>query len=126
MSKAKCPYCGSSHLTTMVDDYRFRCMDCEMMFDTQDIQLEDIRHRISRVLSANFATENNPYPCDMELGEWCVDKGSGELELIYPHLVSIFQTEDGIICFTLAEMDGICEFDVMPILDLQDIADAIC
>jgi len=119
-----CPFCSSANTEEYVTGV-YICRECGSRFDFNDVILEPTRHRISAILSANFATEKNPYPCEMELGEWCVDFGDGELKFIHPHLVSIFQTDDGIICFNLKEIKGIAEFDYMPLEDLVCIDDEL-
>ena len=119
-----CPFCSSSSTEEVVTGV-YHCKECDCRFDINDIILEPIRHRISAILFANHTTEKNPLPCELELGEWCVDFGDGKLNYIHPTLVSIFETDDGVICFNLKEMNGAMEFDGMPLEDLVCIADEL-
>lgn len=118
-----CPFCQSSN-TDETSNGMYICKDCERHFDFNDTILEPVRHRISAVLSANHATEENPFPCDMILGEMYPDaQGTSTLEL--PHLTSIFETQDGVIYFNIEEYSEPIEFDGMCLEDLVNIADEI-
>lgn len=116
-----CPFCQSSH-TTEYCTGTYLCKDCDHVFDINDVILEPIRHKLSAVLSGRYATEENPMPCDITIGEWDA-QGLSTLEL--PHLVSIFETQDGVIYFNIDGLSEPIEFDSMPLEDLVIIADEI-
>ncbi len=86
--------------------------------ESQEEMLERCRHTISRILFANQATEENPMPCDMYLGEMYPD---GEI-LDSPHLTSVFESADGIIFFNIEEYAEPLEFDAMCVEDIGRIA----
>lgn len=118
-----CPFCGSKN-TIDVQTATWHCRDCDRFFDINDMILEPVRHRISAVLSANYSTEENPFPCGMVLGEMYPDaQGTSTLEM--PHLKSIFMTQDGIIYFNIEEYSEPIEFDGMCLEDLVNIAEEI-
>lgn len=118
-----CPYC-QSHKTEETSAGNYICKDCERIFDFNDTILEPVRHRISAVLSANHASEENPFPCEMTLGEMYPDtQGTSTLEM--PHLTSIFETQDGVIYFNIEEYSEPIEFDGMCLEDLVNIAEEI-
>ncbi len=85
--------------------------------ESQEEMLERCRHAISRILFANQATEENPMPCDMYLGEMYPD---GEI-LDAPHLTSVFESADGIIFFNIEEYAEPLEFDAMCPEDIEQL-----
>ena len=121
MTHFDCPYCNSSHTT---EEYAgtYHCKDCDRLFDINDVILEPIRHRISAICSANYATEENPILCDIVIGD-IEPYGLSTLEM--PHVTSIFEMQDGVIYFNIEGMDEPMEFDAMCLPDLVIIADEL-
>lgn len=124
-TRHECPFCYSANVTEeCVGTYH--CHECDCLFDDNDITLEPIRHRLSAFLCGEQATEKNPYPCNIHIGDMIVGVGKGdELELISPVVTGIYETYDGIILFILDSLDEPMEFDAMYLEDLVKIADEL-
>lgn len=99
-----CPYCGSKTIKEKFYDRPcWICEDCQCLFDEEDAEREDIRHKVSALL--NGTSEEHPKECDIIVGEWEA-QGLSSLEL--PNIVKAFEMEgDGTIWF---HIDGHIEF----------------
>lgn len=91
-----CPYCGSKTTKETFYDRRcYVCYDCQCLFENEDIEREEIRHRVSLLLDGT--DEDNPKECDIIVGEWEA-QGLSSLEL--PHITKCFQVPgDGTMWF---------------------------
>ena len=70
--------------------------------------MENIRRKISAILSSEFATEDNPLECNVTIGE-SEACGLSTLEMI--HTKSLFQDQEGIIWINIEGSDEPIEFD---------------
>ena len=95
-----CPYCGSEKYE-LSEDGRYHCLECDMLFDDEDIKWQDLRHQISHYLIDT--DEEHPVvfgPNEMPIiGEsWPETYGLSTLDM--PHLDRIFQIPgDGTIWY---------------------------
>lgn len=128
-----CPYCGSETIKeTFFDRPCWICEDCQCLFDEEDAEREDIRHKVSVLL--NGTSEENPRECDIIVGEHEA-QGLSSLEL--PHIVKCFEMEgDGTIWFytdgaktreviTGELVDYWMNFDDFDIYDLRAILEGL-
>lgn len=122
-----CPFCGAKN--SVFGSYYsdgglcLECSECERLFDLEDYEREDIRHKVSVLL--NGTDEEHPKKCDIIVGEWEA-QGLSSLEL--PHIVKCFQIPgDGTMWF---HCDGAVDengeeawmnFDDFDIHDLREI-----
>lgn len=127
-----CPYCGSKTISeTFFDRPCWICEDCQCLFDEEDAEREDIRHKVSTILMDT--DEEHPMECDIIVGEWEA-QGLSSLEL--PNIVKCYQVPgDGTIWFHeygAIEFDENGEkkerwmnFDDFDILDLRAILEGL-
>ena len=128
-----CPYCGGPTIRdTFRDSPCWICDDCECMFDEEDIEREEICHRVSLLLDGT--DEDNPKECDIIVGEWEA-QGLSSLEL--PHITKCWQIpSDGTMWFyidgakvveknTNELVDVYYNFDDFDIHDLRAILEGL-
>lgn len=91
-----CPYCGSKTIKeTFFNRPCWICEDCQCLFDEEDAEREDIRHKVSALL--NGTSEEHPRKCDIIVGE---HEAMGLSSLELPNIVEAFEMEgDGTIWF---------------------------
>ena len=96
-----CPYCGSEHIreSTAVERLQFNvpyvCEECDFMFDEDDKEREEIRHKVSLLLDGT--DEEHPLECYICVGE---EEACGLSSLELPHVEYAFQVPgDGIMWF---------------------------
>lgn len=118
----KCPYCGSKNFEYLEDDGRHHCLDCDWLFDQEDIMRENLRHQISAIL--NGTSEDNPRLCEiLELGE---EDACGLSSLELPQIDKAFEVEgEGTIWFHIVGEDDYRNFDDFPTSDLKKIFDGL-
>lgn len=118
-----CPFCESENVVQFCE--RFHCKDCDRLFDDDDIVRENLRHRLSAILSANYATGDSPLEFSHPIGEWDEDTvGLSSLNL--PWSKSVFEFQDGTIWFNLDYTDSEpINFDDVCTRDLQDIIEVL-
>ena len=119
----KCPYCDSTDFEP-TEDNRFICHECWCFFDEEDILRENIRHKLSAILSANYATEEKPLAFEHPLGEHR-DENCGLSSLNLPWITSIFEFQDGTIWFNVDGDADAVNFDDVETADLVDIITAV-
>lgn len=118
-----CPYCGGrteSYTSDPFEPDRYHCVDCDRLFDDDDIRREGLRHRLSALLSAHYATEENPLPFEHPIGEWD-DESVGLSSLDLPWCNGVFECQDGTIWFNIDGTTEPMDFDDICTHDLQDI-----
>jgi hypothetical protein len=123
-----CPYCGSETIKeTFYDRPCWICEDCECLFDEEDAEREDIRHKVSLLLDET--DEEHPLECDIIVGE---HEAMGLSSLELPNIVKCFQIpgdgtmwfhEYGAIEFNEKgeKEDAWTNFDDYDIYDLREI-----
>jgi len=123
-----CPYCGSDDIEREKTHDKYHCKECDWLFDEEDVEREDIRHKVFALL--NNTSEEHPMECDIIVGEHEAQGLSG-LEL--PNIVKAFEMEgDGTMWFyvdgsvtrdviTGELVDYWMNFDDFDIYDLREI-----
>lgn len=118
-----CPYCGSTKIAKQREYHSgekvFFCEECECFFTETDIEVEEVRHKVSCLL--NGTSEEHPLECDITVGEWDAC-GLSSLEL--PHIVKCYEMEgEGTMWFFIDGMDedDWFEFDNFHIEDMKAI-----
>ena len=116
-----CPFCGS----TQVNDFggnNYYCQDCEMQFTEQDVEFEDIRHKVSAILTYHEATEEKPLDCSkgvmLTIGS---EDAQGLSELEKPQVTKIYHDPECIIWLGIEGTDKDIEFDDLTLTDAKDI-----
>ena len=124
MKKFKtCPFCGSENWEWMNNnDYinNYHCHECDRWFDEEDHEYEDLRHKISAVISAFYGDEEHPINFDHPIivGE---EEAQGLSSLQLPHVIGMFHDSEGIIWFNLQYCDEPLEFDKFSLKEITDI-----
>ena len=96
-----CPYCGSSNINK-IKDYNYKCNCCEMEYNHNDKEFEELRHKISAILMSKEATESNPLKCYITLEDGAI--GLSDLEK--HHITSIFKDYELIIWINLEYIEN--------------------
>lgn len=117
-NKTICPYCGSGNLET-TEDNRFVCLDCEMMFDKEDIERESLRHRMSALLMET--DEDNPKELKNNVTLEDMEGTCGLSSNDCLVAVSCFQFYDGTIWINVYGSDAPIDFDDLDTKDLYAI-----
>ena len=120
-----CIECESEKVE-LTPELRFHCLDCGRLFDSEDIQREMLRRRLSPLLSGT--SEEDPMKVFVTIGEEeaC---GFGSLEL--PEIEEVFLFEDGTMWFHIyggREADGTKtweDIDTLSIKELWDLVEAV-
>lgn len=132
MEKTKiiCPFCESENIEKRrtqiaVDDYyeHYHCKDCHTFFDDTDIEVEDLRHKISLLL--NGTDENNPIKCNILVGE---EEAQGLSTLQMPHIDKCYQIPgDGTMWFHIkySPDEEWMNFDDFDMYDLKKIYEGL-
>lgn len=123
--KVLCIECESEKVE-LTPELRFHCLDCGRLFDSEDIQREMLRRRLSPLLSGT--SEEDPMKVFVTIGEEeaC---GFGSLEL--PEIEEVFLFEDGTMWFHIyggREADGTKtweDIDTLSIKELWDLVEAV-
>ena len=117
----ECPFCMSQHLAND-DEANFYCPVCDRFYDKEDIEIEDLRHRMSHLLIDT--DEEHQIPIEMPFGENDPETfGLSSLDL--PWTVSVYQIPgDGTIWFKMdyndeTGEDAYINFDDVSIEDLR-------
>lgn len=111
-----CPYCGSKNFEAYED--RYHCLDCDYLFDEEDIERESIRHQISPLLDGT--SEEHPRICSiLEIGE---EEAQGLSSLELPEIDKAFEMEgEGTIWFHIYGEEDYRNFDDFSTPDLRKI-----
>lgn len=114
----ECPYCGSKELI-MDGDYYF-CKECENFIHHNTLEFEDLRHKISAVISSVYGSEDNPLVCKtpITIGE---DESQGLSESEKPKVISMFHDNEGIVWFNIEYYEEPVEFDKLTLSDVKSI-----
>lgn len=127
MKKTVCPFCGSPNVEYMGEEYRpnaFHCHCCDLWFEHDDVEYEDLRHKISALLTDT--DEQHPLLCDIPVGE---EEACGLSSLELPRIGKMFQVPgDGTIYYhILGHLDNDSgeeawmELDTLPLTDLREL-----
>lgn len=112
----RCPYCSAAALSK-AEDGRMCCNECERLFDAEDVEREDIRHRVSCLL--NGTDEAHPRPCEIHLD---VPDACGLSSLEMPEVTGAFEVEgEGTIWFYIYGMKEPMNFDELDLSVLRQI-----
>ena len=95
-----CPFCGSENIILDGDHYVCQNKDCERYIYEDTPQLEDLRHKISAMISSVCGDEENPFVC------------------AEPIVI-------GIVWFNLEDYEEPIEFDDLTLADIKAIWDGI-
>ena len=123
--KVLCIECESEKVE-LTPELRFHCLDCGRLFDSEDIQREMLRRRLSPLLSGT--SEEDPMKVFVTIGEEAAC-GFGSLEL--PEIEEVFLFEDGTMWFHIyggREADGTKtweDIDTLSIKELWDLVEAV-
>lgn len=101
----------------------YLCEDCNSQFDEDDIEREDIRHRLSALLCDT--SEEKPFVLNepFALGQY---RSSGLPKDEMPKVVSLFQCQDGTIWANIEGLDEPTDIDDLPTRDLRALSDELC
>ena len=119
-----CPFCGSENIVKDGDHYVCQNKDCERYIYEDTPQLEDLRHKISAMISSVYGDEENPFVCaePIVIGE---EEAQGLSEAEKPKVVSMFHDYEGIVWFNLEDYDEPIEFDDLTLADIKAIWEGI-
>lgn len=113
MSRLECPYCGSDHTQELPDEGCYHCNECGDDFFFEDTIREPVRHAISSILFQH--AERHHYRHDED------NPMEFDHPLLFPSVIGIFETQDGIIFFNPCDGGEPIEFDDMDTADLTKI-----
>lgn len=124
-NKMICPFCGSEKVTKAVTEdgiEYYDCDECNTLYCEEDIEREDLRHKISALLADT--SEENPFICDFPVGEDC-DENCGLSSLDLPWIEYAFQASDGMILVKFDDNRGLTDIDDISLENLRDIYNGI-
>lgn len=124
MEKIYCPFCGSEHYHEF--ENRYECEECGWLFDEEEIERQDLRHKISCLLDGT--SEENPKEIYFMIPS-AEEEACGLSSLEIPHIDMIFEVEgEGTMWY---HEEGENEFDSrkpiwhdldeLPVQDLQGL-----
>jgi predicted nucleic acid-binding Zn-ribbon protein len=121
-----CPFCGSEKFEYMGDEYKpqeYHCHECDTWFGDEDVEREDLYHRISAVCSAMYASDDNPIvPKDEIHIEGIDEEAQGLSEAEKPQVYKIYQDNEAIVWIDIDHED-IELRDIVVISSLREILD---
>lgn len=119
-----CPFCGSENIILDGDHYVCQNKDCERYIYEDTPKLEDLRHKISAMISSVCGDEENPFVFaePIVIGE---EEAQGLSDAEKPKVVSMFHDYEGIVWFNLEHYDEPIEFDDLTLADIKAIWDGI-
>ena len=85
-----------------------------------NIEFEDLRHKISAVISAVYGTEENPFVCKEPI-VIAEDESQGLAEIYKPKVLSMFHDQEGIIWLNIEDYNEPMEFDWLTLSDARTI-----
>ena len=90
------------------------------VLDEENIEFEDLRHKISTMISAVYGSEENPLVCEepIIIGE---DEAQGLNDAEKAKVVSMFHDQEGIIWFNLENVDKSIEINKLTLNDVKKI-----
>ena len=113
MENKQCPYCQSHNTNYDNNEQRWLCLDCDCLFDDEDIQREKLRHMMSILL--NDTDEDCPIECDICLSA---------INSVRPHIDKCYMLPgEGSIWLHIDRTpeDEWMDFDEFDLEDLRDI-----
>lgn len=95
MEKIYCPDCGCTQFHPYED--RYECDSCGRLFDEEDIEREELRHRLSPMLDGT--SEEKPMEIYFVIPS-AEEEACGLSSLLIPHIDKVFEMEgDGTIWY---------------------------
>lgn len=119
--KSICPFCLSEDLKVLATDL-YECKNCGMWFDSDDVEHEALRQKISALCSEVMATEENPIKCEVIIGD---DEAQGLSDSEKPLVTGVFHDYDAIVWVTVYGAEGPWELDGLSTSDLRNILEGI-
>ena len=122
LTEYTCPFCGEpiEHIEELT--YPYCCTSCEASFTKEDLDKEELRHKLSALLMDT--SEEYPMECNILIME-DNDENCGLSSNELPLVVGAFQDSEGIIWFDIYGMSEPIEFDDLDIEDIQTIYDEL-
>lgn len=107
-----CPFCGAENtiIPNEEGDGRMCCKECETIFDEEDVEFEDYRHKISAICSSFMTTEERSLKCKIIL-----DTSENKT------VTDLFQGCDGIIWIKMFQEKEPKEIDTFSLEDVKSI-----
>lgn len=116
-----CPFCGYDKVIELGGN-TYECQNCEMQFTEQDAEFEDIRHKISAILTYNEATEEHPIDCTkgvmLTIGS---EDAMGLSELEKPQVTKIYHDQECKVWVSIYGDKDDTNFDDLTLTDAKDI-----
>ena len=118
-----CPFCGAEDTIVPSEDGDgcLYCKDCEMLFDEEDVEFEDYRHKISAICCDFMVTEDLSLKCEIILDTPDRKDLSPDKKMI----TDIYQGCDGIIWIKEYWEDEPKELDKYSLEDVKFIYEAL-
>lgn len=127
--KLTCPYCGSEKVIELSPEekeqfnQKYKCQECEWLFDEDDQLREEIRHKVSLLLDGTDI--DNTLKCDIRVGE---DIACGLSSLELPRIDECHQIPgEGTMWFHMAGEvpDTWHDFDWFSMSDIKAILEEL-